>query len=98
VLSFSGTSRGVTVDLSSRYWAYSTPYVSRIMPLGDSITSGFDIEPQWGYRGPLWNLLTQVGTPADFLGNLQSGPSCRTGTTREWISRPPTLSCRWFRS
>ncbi len=45
------------------------------MPLGDSITSGFDIEPQWGYRGPLWSLLTQVGTPADFLGNLQSGPS-----------------------
>jgi lysophospholipase L1-like esterase len=75
VLSFSGTSRGVTVDLSSRYWSYTIPSVSRIMPLGDSITLGFDSAPEWGYRGPLWNLLTTGGAKIDYLGQYQDGPS-----------------------
>src|SRR3712207_5967789 len=45
------------------------------MPLGDSITSGFGSSPDWGYRGPLWNLLTKGGAAINFLGQYQDGPS-----------------------
>ena len=75
MLSFSGTSHAVTVDLASHYWSYGTPSVSRIMPLGDSITMGFGSSLNWGYRGPLWNLLTSQGAVIDYLGEFQDGPS-----------------------
>jgi lysophospholipase L1-like esterase len=75
VLSFSGTSRSVTVDLASHEWSYANPSVSRIMPLGDSITSGFNSPPHWGYRGPLWSLLTNGGAVIDYQGEFQDGPS-----------------------
>jgi lysophospholipase L1-like esterase len=43
-----------------------------IMPLGDSITNG-----TWGlygsYREPLWQKMTELGYPAQFVGSLASG-------------------------
>jgi lysophospholipase L1-like esterase len=75
VLSFSGTSRSVTVDLASHEWSYNAAPVVRILPLGDSITSGFNSPPHWGYRGPLWSLLTTGGAAIDYLGEFQDGPS-----------------------
>lgn len=75
MLSFSGTSRSVTVDLASHEWSYNAAPVVRILPLGDSITSGFNSPPHWGYRGPLWSLLTTGGAAIDYLGEFQDGPS-----------------------
>jgi lysophospholipase L1-like esterase len=63
------------VDLASHEWSYTTASVSRIMPLGDSITSGFNSPPHWGYRGPLWSLLTNGGATIDYVGEFQDGPN-----------------------
>jgi lysophospholipase L1-like esterase len=45
------------------------------MPLGDSITLGFDSPPEWGYRGPLWSLLTKGGAKIDYVGDYENGPN-----------------------
>lgn len=45
----------------------------RYMPLGDSITDGYDVEG--GYRTLLWQLLVQEdGDKIDFVGSRASGP------------------------
>jgi lysophospholipase L1-like esterase len=46
---------------------------TRIMPLGDSITDGYQMPG--GYRVALWRLLTENGFDVDFVGSLQNGPS-----------------------
>jgi lysophospholipase L1-like esterase len=71
MVSFAGSSRGVSVDLATYRWSY----VTRIMPLGDSITSGFNSPPDWGYRGPLWNKFHERGLAIDYVGGFQDGPS-----------------------
>jgi len=49
----------------------------RIMPLGDSITSGYDdllTEPEWvGYRQKLYSDLINKGYDVDFVGGEQDG-------------------------
>jgi lysophospholipase L1-like esterase len=47
--------------------------VTRIMPLGDSITFGSWSSTGEGYRGPLWNALIQTGMAVDFVGDYQNG-------------------------
>jgi lysophospholipase L1-like esterase len=45
---------------------------TRIMPLGDSITDGYDIPG--GYRIDLWRGVKDSGIDVDFVGSLQNGP------------------------
>lgn len=45
----------------------------RVEPMGDSITSGYQSSNGNGYRGPLWDELTEVGHRLDFVGSLRSG-------------------------
>ena len=42
----------------------------RVMPLGDSITDGFTMQPEGGYRLTLWNMLKENGytDSIDFVG------------------------------
>jgi lysophospholipase L1-like esterase len=47
--------------------------VTRIMPLGDSITDGYQIPG--GYRIDLWRELGNSGIAVDFVGSLRNGPS-----------------------
>ena len=52
-----------------------TPVVSvtkKVMPLGDSITDGFNIPG--GYRIKLWNNITSNGYKVDFVGSSSNGP------------------------
>lgn len=46
----------------------ATANTIRIMPLGDSITSGVGSEETAGYRGPLWTELKDQGYEVDFVG------------------------------
>jgi hypothetical protein len=71
MVSFAKSSRGVSVDLAADRWSY----ITRIMPLGDSITSGFNSSPGWGYRGPLWNKFHERGLGIDYVGEYRDGPS-----------------------
>jgi lysophospholipase L1-like esterase len=70
MVSFVKSSRGVSVDLAADRWSY----VTRIMPMGDSITSGFNSSPGWGYRGPLWNKFHERGLSIDYVGEYRDGP------------------------
>jgi lysophospholipase L1-like esterase len=45
----------------------------RIMPLGDSLTDGFNVPG--GYRIELWSLLAADGLCVDFVGSQSNGPS-----------------------
>ena len=45
----------------------------RIMPLGDSITDGFNVPG--GYRINLWQALAGAGHLADFVGSQDNGPA-----------------------
>ncbi|MET9253966.1 GDSL-type esterase/lipase family protein [Streptomyces sp. NPDC003717] len=45
----------------------------RIMPLGDSITDGFNVPG--GYRADLWQYLTADGHRDDFVGSQYNGPA-----------------------
>lgn len=45
----------------------------RLMPIGDSITSGFQSSTGNGYRGALWNTLVNQGNQTDFVGSLRDG-------------------------
>jgi lysophospholipase L1-like esterase len=57
----------------------------RIMPLGDSITSGSGSSDGSGYRGPLWFDLSQGGNAFDFVGAYQSGPGTLPDRDHEGI-------------
>ncbi|BDI29347.1 hypothetical protein CCAX7_13980 [Capsulimonas corticalis] len=43
------------------------------MPLGDSITAGYQSSTGNGYRGPLYNELASQGNTLDFVGSQRSG-------------------------
>ena len=43
----------------------------RILPLGDSITHGYEYG---SYRAPLWNILVADGHAIDFVGSQSDGP------------------------
>ncbi|GAA2337476.1 AbfB domain-containing protein [Dactylosporangium salmoneum] len=45
----------------------------RILPLGDSITDGFNVPG--GYRINLWRALAAAGHPVDFVGSQFNGPA-----------------------
>ena len=45
----------------------------RVMPLGDSITDGFNVPG--GYRVGLWQRLVASGRTVDFVGSLANGPA-----------------------
>ncbi|MFY1576679.1 cellulose binding domain-containing protein [Verrucosispora sp. WMMD703] len=45
----------------------------RVMPLGDSITDGFNVPG--GYRIDLWQKLVAGGHQVDFVGSMSNGPS-----------------------
>ncbi|MBN2441782.1 MAG: hypothetical protein JXJ04_10560 [Spirochaetales bacterium] len=45
----------------------------KIMPLGDSITDGFNVAG--GYRIKLWSLIQNMGATIDFVGSMSNGPS-----------------------
>ncbi|KAG4436760.1 hypothetical protein IFR05_007757 [Cadophora sp. M221] len=45
----------------------------RILPLGDSITNGFQSSDGNGYRGELVNILTGAGNTVDMVGSLRAG-------------------------
>ncbi|GAA3266236.1 hypothetical protein GCM10020218_003020 [Dactylosporangium vinaceum] len=45
----------------------------RVMPLGDSITDGFNVPG--GYRINLWRALANAGHPVDFVGSQFNGPA-----------------------
>jgi lysophospholipase L1-like esterase len=44
-----------------------------LMPMGDSITDGYQSTTGNGYRGPLWNELTGEGYSLDFVGTSRAG-------------------------
>ncbi len=53
------------------------PARTQIMPLGDSITAGYEsVTPPEGYRTPLYTSLAGTGRSYDYIGSLGSG----TGT------------------
>jgi hypothetical protein len=49
----------------------------RILPVGDSITAGYTDNPSWrvpfefGYRGPLFQMLRSNGIPVQFVGSCE---------------------------
>jgi lysophospholipase L1-like esterase len=45
----------------------------RVMPLGDSITDGFNVPG--GYRVDLWQKFVAGGRNVDFVGSMSNGPS-----------------------
>ena len=45
----------------------------KILPLGDSITDGFNIPG--GYRIDLWNSFKVQNLSVDFVGSLSNGPN-----------------------
>ncbi|MER5935227.1 SGNH/GDSL hydrolase family protein [Streptomyces sp. NPDC002054] len=54
--------------------ANPAPPVLRVMPLGDSITDGYQGSTNAGYRVPLWQkALTHPRFRVDFVGSRQSG-------------------------
>ncbi|WP_392665171.1 putative Ig domain-containing protein [Amaricoccus sp. B4] len=66
-LSFAGQSTAKVVNLAAGQWADA----ARIMPLGDSITQGYDTKG--GYRLPLWqSLVDNHGLWVDFVGAYTS--------------------------
>lgn len=50
----------------------------RLMPIGDSITSGFQGTGNNGYRGPLYSSLVAQGHRTDFVGTLRDGTTFDT--------------------
>jgi lysophospholipase L1-like esterase len=56
-----------------------TPATVRIMPLGDSITSGVGSSDHAGYRASLARRLTVTGFRVDFVGSRDAGPAGADG-------------------
>lgn len=50
------------------------PQITRIMPLGDSITLGYGSANLDGYRRELYRSLISAGYPVDFVGSQLNGP------------------------
>jgi hypothetical protein len=70
-------------EISARDFTESSCTISRIMPLGDSITEGVfgpvaagpELALRGGYRGPLYRTLVDNGYTVDFAGRLLAGGS-----------------------
>lgn len=52
-----------------------------ILPLGDSITHGFNSTDDAGYRSALFKLAVAAGQNITFIGSLSNGPSTISGKT-----------------
>jgi lysophospholipase L1-like esterase len=69
---------GATAGTTTAHAAPTAPTIQprqqgvRVMPLGDSITDGFNVPG--GYRIDLWNHLMADGHQVDFVGSLVNGP------------------------
>ncbi len=67
-------SDGRVIDLESE----TSATVARLLPLGDSITLGFEAgkpQSQWdGYREDLFRLISDAGLLVNYVGDFQSGP------------------------
>lgn len=83
----------------------------KILPLGDSITVGYTDNPNWnmafefGYRGPLAQLLTEAGIPFHFVGGSPepftntSGDPTKGGTVYPVNElRDPQIDQGWHRA
>lgn len=71
-------------DFASIPTTYGTSL--KIMPLGDSITSGTigtNDKQSGGYRPELWNLLVASGLNIDFVGSISGKPSSLSSTRHE---------------
>jgi lysophospholipase L1-like esterase len=69
-LSFAGQSLAKSIDLQAGRWADA----ARVMPLGDSITNGYDLDG--GYRLPLWqDLVDERGLWIDYVGQYTANPA-----------------------
>jgi lysophospholipase L1-like esterase len=70
-------------DITARDFTETSCTISRIMPLGDSITEGVfgpvaagpELGLRGGYRGPLYRSLVDNGYTVDFAGGLLAGGS-----------------------
>lgn len=63
---------GLTISGSTPAHAESNGGV-RIMPLGDSITDGFNVPG--GYRTGIWQRAANIGRAVDFVGSAFNGPA-----------------------
>ncbi|ROO62363.1 lysophospholipase L1-like esterase [Micromonospora sp. Llam0] len=63
----------VAVALAIGNGANAQPSAVRIMPLGDSITDGFNVPG--GYRIDLWQKFQAGGYTVDFVGSQSNGPA-----------------------
>lgn len=61
------------VLISLFFTSAKTYGLTKIMPLGDSITCGAGTTPFNGYRKPLYLSLTAAGYPVDFVGTQTNG-------------------------
>lgn len=52
-----------------------------VLPLGDSITHGFNSTDDGGYRSPLFKLAVTANQKVTFIGSLSNGPSNVSGQT-----------------
>ncbi|MFC6091969.1 GDSL-type esterase/lipase family protein [Saccharothrix lopnurensis] len=73
----------------------------RVMPLGDSITDGFNVPG--GYRVDLWQKFTAGGYAVDFVGSAANGPSSLGDRDHEghsgWtIAQIDTNITNWLRT
>ena len=68
-------SLGVWVEIDAVEVTLAEPDVSpiRVMPLGDSITHGVDLQIPGAYRNALWNALINRGKLVDFVGVQANG-------------------------
>jgi hypothetical protein len=70
-------------EITARDFTETSCTISRIMPLGDSITEGVfgpvaagpELALRGGYRGPLYRSLVDNGYTVDFAGRLLAGGS-----------------------
>ncbi len=78
LVSYVQTARNVIVNLEENFTALFGSPPLKIMPLGDSITSGVvggNDRGSGGYRTELWNKLMAEELPVKFVGSMSSGPA-----------------------
>ena len=69
----SGAFKAIMIGLLSLTALAAQSQDLRLMPLGDSITSGFRSSDNNGYRGALQNQLATAVTSLDFAGSIRDG-------------------------
>jgi lysophospholipase L1-like esterase len=85
----SGAGGGVGSGGTSGMASCTATAACRVMPLGDSITDGFNVPG--GYRNKLWDLIQQSGKSVDFVGSVRTGPNSLPDRDHEghpiWLTR-----------